>query len=146
MSVAATAKAYLVGRSGVLADLLPGVIVGYSPKRDSPREEVYAADVKGPVELVAFAGGDRVRRSEDLSFPLVVRVYKPGQETSETAEARADEIGDVIADYIAANWTLGGLTDLKKATVAAVELSGWTDDDGAGGVLILTVELTSYRS
>lgn len=146
MSVAATAKASLVGSSGVLAALLPGVVVGYSPSKNQPREEVYAGDVAGPVALVAFAGGQRVRRSEELTFPLVVRVYKPGQETSETAEARADEIGDVIGDYIAANWTLGDLAELKKTAITSVNLSGWTDDDGAGAVLTLTVELTSYRT
>jgi hypothetical protein len=146
VSVASTAKASLVGASGVLAGLLPGVVVGYSPSKNSPREEVYAGDVAGPVTLQAFAGGGRVRRSEELSFPLVIRVYKPGQETTETAEARADEIGDVIGDYIAANWTLGDLAELKKATVAAVALAGWIDDDGAGAVLTLTVELMSYRT
>lgn len=145
MSVGPAAKAYLVGKAGVLDGLLPGVIVGYSPSKNSPREEVYAGDVAGPVNLVAFAGGGKVARSEELSFPLVVQVSKPGQDTSETAEARADEIGDVIADYIAANWTLGGLTDLKKAAITQYQLNGWSNDDGSGAVLILTVELTSFR-
>jgi hypothetical protein len=146
VSVASASKAYLVGTTNALAALLPGVIVGYSASKNNPREEVYAGDVAGPVELSAMAGGARVKRSEDLAFPLVVRVYKPGQETSQTAEARADAISDIICDHIAANWTLGNITALKKATVVNYTLAGWTDDDGSGAVLTLTVELTSYRT
>lgn len=144
MTVVASAKARLVGTSGVLAALLPGVDVTYSPPRDIKRDLVYGGQVAGPVELAAMAGGTRVKRQEDLTFPLYVRVWKPGAKTAETAEARAAEIGDVIALYIAADWTLGGLADLKKASVSALDLDGWTDDDGAGSVLTLTIGLMSY--
>lgn len=145
MSVAASAKAKLVGANGVLAALLPGVIVGYSmPAKNIPRELVYAGSVTGPVELKAMAGGGRVKRSEDLTLLLHIRVCKPG-ETAETVEARAVEIGDVIATYIAGNTTLAGVADLKLARVTAVELDApWTDDDGAGSTLTLAVGLMSY--
>lgn len=145
MSVAASAKAKLVGTSNVLAALLPGVIVKYSaPVKDIPRELVYGGEVTGPVELAAMAGGARVKRSEELILQLHVRVYKLGKETTEASDARAVAIGDVIANYIAANWTLGDVPDLKKAVVSGVDLSGWTDDAGAGSVLTLAVSLSSY--
>lgn len=144
MSVAAAAKAFLVGKDGVLVDLLPGVQVTYSAPRDINRDLVYGGSVAGPVELKAMAGGGRVKRSEELALLLIVRTWKPGQSTSETAEARAVEIGDVIADYIAANWKLGDLPTLLKAVVTAVDLDGWVDDDGAGAVLTIAVGLTSY--
>lgn len=143
MSVAAAAKAYLVGRNSVLAPLLPGVQVTYSLPRDIKRELVYGGQVAGPVELKAFAAGGRVKRSETLTLALHVRVAKPNENTQD-ADARAVEIGDVIAGYIAANWTLGGLADLKLAQISGVELDSWTDDDGAGSLLTIAVSLTSY--
>lgn len=146
MSVVASAKALLLGESGVLAAQLPGVKVSYSdPSRDEPREAVYGGSVAGPVRLAAFAGaGGRVRRTEELTLQLHVRVYIPGKKTCEASDARAVAIGDVICNYIAANWTLGDLPDLKKATVDAVDLDGWLDDTGAGSTLTISVGLLSY--
>lgn len=153
MSVAAAAKARLVGADGVLAGLLDGVPVAYSaPTRDMPREVVYGGSVAGPVELAAFAAGGRVKRNEDLTLLLHVRVYQQGKRTAETAEARAVEIGDVIGNYIAQRWKLSNppsvddLPDLMKATVAGVELDSWLDDDGAGATLSIAVGLTSRLS
>lgn len=145
MSVVASVKAYLVGASGVLAPLMPeDVIVEYSePTRDLPRELVHAGTVVGPVELKAFSGGVRVKRSEDLTLMLHVRVYRPGQ-TRETTDARAVVIGDVITTYIAANPTLGGLAELKLAQVTGVELGGFTDDEGNCSTLDISVGLMSY--
>lgn len=145
MSVVSAAKTRLVGTGNVLAALLPGVIVVYSAPGDIKRELVYAGDAAGPVELATMAGGTRVKVSEQPSFPLVVRTWKPGTRTTEAAEARADEIYDVIINYLAANWTLG-VSGLLKATVTGYELTGWTDEDGSGAVLTLTVELTSQRT
>jgi hypothetical protein len=143
VTVVASAKAALLGASSVLEPLLPGVTVSYSPPRDLLRECVYGGQVSGPVELKAMAAGGRVKRSEELALRLYVRVWKPGGQTTETVEARAAEIGDVIALYIAANWTLG-LPELKSAAVTALDLDSWTDDDGAGAVLTMTVGLMSY--
>lgn len=145
MSVVSAAKTRLVGTGNVLAALLPGVNVVYSAPGDIKRELLYAGDAAGPVEIQAMAGGGRVKISEQPSFSLVVRTWKPGQRTTETAETRADAIGDVIIDYIAANWTLS-VSGLLKATVTGYDMAGWTDDDGSGAVLTLTVELTSYRT
>lgn len=150
MSVAAAAKAYLVGENSVLRPLLnpsPSggqVIVGYSASRDNPREEVYGGTVVGPVEPAAFAGGGRVRRAENLTLMLHIRVYKPGEKTTEASDARAIAIGTVIDQYLATkdNWTLGGL--VLRAGVAGVELNGWTDDDGAGSTYDLAIGLMSH--
>lgn len=144
MTVVASAKARLLGTGNVLDALLPGVTVSYSMPPTVPEQFVCGGSVAGTVELKAMAGGARVKRSEELSFPLLVRVRTKGAKTTETAEARAAEIGDVIALYIAANWTLGDVADLKKAEVSALNLDGWVDDDGAGATLTLTVGLTSY--
>lgn len=144
MSVVATAKARLVGTSNVLAALLPGVTVAYAaPVRDLPRELVYGGTVIGPVELAAYAGGARVKRTEDLTVMIHIRVYKPGA-TREFTDGRAAEIADVIANYVAANWTLGDLPELKKAVVAGVETDGWSDDDGSGSTYDMAIGLMSY--
>lgn len=145
MSVAASAKARLVGASGVLDALLPGVTVTYSPPRDLDREHVYGGfTVAGAVELKAMASGVRVKRSEDLTFQLYVRVWEPGAATTETTDARAVEIADVITVYIAANSTLGDLAELKLAQTSGIQLEGWVDDDGAGTTLTIAVALMSY--
>jgi hypothetical protein len=144
VSVAASAKAYLIGRSGVLVDLLKPVAVGYSLPREIPREVVYGGTVVGTTAVAAMAGGARVKRQEELTLLLHVRVWNPGQATAETAEARALEIGTTISTYLAGDWTLGGLAELKSATVAGVELDSWIDDDGAGATLNLGIALMSY--
>lgn len=145
MSVLVSAKAYLLGKTtGVLAPLLTGVTVTYSKSVESvPREWVYGGTVTGPVELKAFSGGVRVKQSEDLILMIHVRVHKPNT-TEETVEARAAAIKDVIAAYIAANPTFGGLAELKLAKVSGLELNSWTDDDGAGATLDIAVSLMSY--
>lgn len=147
-TVAAAAKAQLLGTSGVLAGLagMSGVTVSYTMPRDVPREVVYGGQVSGPVSLAAMAGGARIKRQEDLTLHLHIRVYKLGQATTEASDTRAAAISTVIEEYIAANPTLGGVTDLKKASVEAVELDGFVDDDGAGSTLTLTVGLLSYLS
>lgn len=145
MSLLASAKSYLIGSSGVLAAQVPaGVKVAYSMPRDVPTEVVYGGSVGGLVELAAFAGGGRVRRVENLVLMLHVRVYTKGRRDSEASEARAVVIGDTVAAYIAANPTLGGLTDLKVAKVAEVEMDSWLDDYGAGTTLDISVALMSY--
>lgn len=145
MSVAASAKAYLVGAQGVLVALLDPVKVGYSMPKEIPREMVYGGTVIGTTTLAAFAGGGRMKRTEELTCLIHVRIWTPGRgKSAETTEARALEIGTTISNYIAANPTLGGLAELKSATVAGVELDSWADDDGAGTTLDLGIALMSY--
>ena len=144
-SVAAAAKAVLVGESSVLAPLLPGVTVSYALPRDIPRQLVYGGSMVGPVELKAMAGGGRVKRSEDIALNLHVRVYLPNG-SAEVVEARAAEICDVITDYIAANWTLG-IDEMKSARVVAVDMGEpWIDDDGVGSTQTITVSFMTYKT
>ena len=142
--VAAAAKAALVGESGALAALMPpGVKVHYSLPRDILRDIVYGGQMAGPVELKAMAAGGRVKRSEDITLNLHVRAYLPNG-TTEAAEARAAAICDVITNYIAANWTLG-VDGLKAARTTAVDMGEpWTDDDGVGSAITVTVGLMTY--
>lgn len=145
MSVAQTVKAYLLGESGVLAPLLSGVTVGYSASPNVPMEEVYGGRVGGPVSLAAFApASGRVRRTEELTLMVHIRVRKKGQRTAETAEARAVEISDVITQYIALNPTLGGLAELRKAAISNVDYDSSPDDDGVTAFCDISVELMSY--
>ena len=145
-TVAAAAKAKLVGTNNVLSGLsgLDGVVIGYCMPRDLPRECIYGGKVSGPVELAAFRGGGRVRRKEDLTLLLHIRVHDKGQPTPETVEARAAEISTFVEEWIAANPTLGNLPDLKLAAVQAVELDSGLDDDSATAELTLTIGLMSF--
>lgn len=148
-TVAAAAKAKLVGTNNVLSGLsgLDGVIIGYSMPRDLPRECIYGGKVTGAVELSAMRGSTgRVKREENLSLNLHIRVHDKGQPTTETVEARATEIGLAVEDWIAANPTLGGVPSLKVAKVQGVELDSGIDDDSATAELTLTIGLMSFLS
>lgn len=147
MSVAAAAKAALVGTDNVLAALpaLAGVTVSYGLPRDVPREVVYGGALAGSVTLAAMRGSGRIKREENLSLQLHIRVRMPGQATAEAGDVRAVEIADAIAEYIAANPTLGGVADLLLASVEQVDMeSGAVDDDGVTSLLTLQVALKSY--
>lgn len=145
-TVAAAAKARLVGTSNVLSGLsgLETVTVAYDMPRDPPREVIYGGKVEGPVQLVGMRGGSRVKREENLTLQLHIRVYKPGERTTETAETRVAALSTIVEDYIAANYTLGDLADLKLASVASVDLDGFLEDDGATALMTITVALKSF--
>lgn len=145
-TVAAAAKARLVGTGNVLSGLsgMEGVDVAYDMPPTVPREVVYGGKVDGPVQLVGMRGGTRVKREENLTLHLHIRVYKLGEKTTETAEARAAALSTIVEDYIAANYTLGDLTDLKLASVTGVDLDGFLDDEGATALMTITVALKSY--
>lgn len=145
-SIAAAAKARLVGEDGVLAGLpgMAGVEVSYSMPRDPPRELVVGGRVGGPSEPIAMRGGTRIRRSEDLRLALLVRVHKPGEATAEATDARAVAIGTLIENYISANPRLGDtIADLKHARVVDIDLDSFAASQGYTSELTIQVALTS---
>ncbi len=146
--LAAAAKARLVGASNVLQGLtgMENVKVYYDPQRNVPREAIYAGDVGGSLQMVAMRGASgRVKYLGDLSLTLQVRVHQKGT-TTETTDARAEAIADLVIDYIAANPTLGGLTGLKKASVDSIQLSGWFEDESATSTVTLQIGLMPFLS
>lgn len=148
-TVAASAKARLVGANNVLSGLpgLAGVEVAYTMPRNVPRELIYGGKVSGQVELAAMRGSTgRVKRQENLNLTLHIRVHDKGQPTTETVEARVAEIAIVVENWIAANSTLGDLPNLKLATVESVEIDSGIEDDSATAELTLTIGLVSFLS
>jgi hypothetical protein len=146
---AAAARAALLGEAGLLQSLpgLDGVTVAYSLPREVPRELVYGGQVAGAARLAAMKGGaaGRIKREEDLSLQVHVRVHEPGRTTTEATDTRAVQIAAVIEEYIAGNPTLDSLPGLRLAAVEAVELDpGAVDDDGATSLLTLQIGLKSY--
>lgn len=146
---AAAARAALLGENGLLQALpsLAGVTVAYSPPSVTPRELVYGGQVAGPVGLAAMKGGagGRIKREENLSLQIHIRVYEPGQQSTEGTDARAVQIGAAVEEYIAGNPTLDDLPGLKLAAVEAIDLDpGALDDDGATSLLTLQIALKSY--
>lgn len=147
-SIAAAAKARLVGESGVLAGLsgMTGVTVTYTlPLNSIPREVVFAGKIGGQMELAAMKAGGRIKRAEELNMQLFVRVYEPGHRTTEVTDARAIAISTLIENYLAATPRLGGTpAGLKGCYVRATDLDGWVDDEGAGSVRQLTIGFMSF--
>lgn len=144
-TVAAAVKAKLLGTNNILAALLPGVIVAYDMTRDVPREIVHGgAPVTGPVTLSAQRAGTRIKREENLNTQIHIRVYEPGNQTTEATDARAATISAIVENYIAANPTLGDLTNVKLVAVEGLTLTGWLNDDGATSELSLALAIKSY--
>lgn len=109
------------------------------------REYLYAGKVSGPVQLAAMKGASRIRRQEQLSMPLHIMVSKPGEETTETAEARAVALGVYVEEAIALDPLLGStVTGLLKATIDDLDLDSGVDDDGAFADLIYTIGFMSH--
>lgn len=140
---AAAAKKALIDAIAALPGL-DGVTVSYSVPRDLKRECVYGGSITGPVNLAAMKGSGRVKREETLTLQLHIRVTEPGHDTTETTDLRAATLSTHVEEYLAANTTVGGVTNLLKATVDGVDLDGWTDDEGATSVLTLVIGLHSY--
>jgi hypothetical protein len=152
-TIAAAAKKQLVGTSNVLVAVLAGftgddaVKVAYDDPKDKPRRVVFGGQVAGPVQLSAMRGSARIKREENLNLNLFIRVYEPGHETTETTDTDAVAISALIENYIAANNTLGGVTDLLKASVEGFSLDSFlTDDGGATSIVTLTLSLHSFLS
>jgi hypothetical protein len=146
-SVAAAAKAKLVGTGNVLSGLtgLELFTVAYTPPtRDIPRLLIYGGKVSGPVQLAAMMGGTRIKRTEELNLTLHIRVFEPGHATSEATDIVAAAASTVIENYIAANPTLGGVASLQIAKVESYELEGWSVDEGSCSVVDLGINLLSY--
>lgn len=111
------------------------------------REYLYAGKVSGNVTLAAMKGGSgvRIRRQEQLSMPLHIMVSKPGEETTEAAEARAVALGAYVEEVIALDPLLGStVTGLLKATIDDLDLDSGVDDDGAFADLTYTIGFMSH--
>ncbi len=154
-TVAIAVKSKLVGTGNVLTGVLAGltgddaVVVAYDDPPDRPRRAVFVGNISGPVELAAMKGGPsgRIRREENLSLQLHIRVYEPGHRTTEVTDTDALVISALIENYIAANPTLGGVADLKTARVGGFGINSFlTDDGGATTHVMLTVGLHSFLS
>jgi hypothetical protein len=146
---AAAARAALLGENSLLRTLpgLAEVAVAYSLPGAVPRELVYGGQAAGAVTLAAMKGGagGRIKREENLSLQIHIRVNMPGQTTTEASDARAVEIGAAIEEYIAGNPTLDDMPGMLLAAVEAIELDpGGVDDEGATSELTLQIALKSY--
>jgi hypothetical protein len=133
VSVAASAKAYLVGKDGALKPLLPGVQVAYSRRGHEAR-----ARLRRPRSRPGRAEGVRRRRpGEAVRGPdAALHIRSTSRTTRETTEARAVEIGDVIAELHRRELDPrrpDGAEEGRRSS--GVELDGWTDDDGSGSIL-----------
>lgn len=124
---------------------LEGVTVdyGYVGKHDdATREYLYGSgNSDAGLALAAMADGERIKRTERATWALIIRVTKLGQETTQTADQRAAEIGAVVENYIAANWREGGAL---VVSFTGFNLNSWVDPDGAHAVLTYALTAESY--
>lgn len=113
----------------------------YVGKHDITEYVFFGDEVGGPMNLAAMKGGSaaRIRREENLTGSLHIRVRRKGQQTTQTAVQRACELGAVVEGLIALDPSLGGVTGLLKATVDNVACQSDVDDDGATAILTYTI-------
>lgn len=131
----------LTARLGVVGDW------SYVGKRHgAEREYLYFGDrVGGPMAAAAMAGGARFTRSEDLDFTLALEVFRSGEETTETAETDAIELGRQVEEYLAGNWTLGGdINGLLKVLITGMQLDSGVEDGNAFATLTYSLQLSSH--
>jgi hypothetical protein len=124
------------------APALTGVQVTYAFAGDSLREAIYLGKATWDTEPLAFRAGARMKRKEDLTVELYLRVMVPGGEPS-AAEARVVELGTVAEELIATDTTLSGATGLRMAQVRGGEMDHWTNDDGVIAGLMYRVDFLS---
>jgi hypothetical protein len=130
---------------------LPGledvnVAYSYSGKdHGSNRELIYFGDrCEGSMSAAAMAGGARYTRQENLPVQLHCVVVHYGEETTETVESRAVEIGAVVEEYLAGNWKLNDMPGLLKASITTLVLESDINDEAAAAVLTYTIQLESH--
>lgn len=134
---AVAARQALIAKITALAIVGNGggtVQVAYSwPGSKAEREVVHGGNpVTFEQNPLAFRGGGRVPRDEEVTVPVCVVVALPGGSVEET-DVRAAEIGGLIEDAVAADPTLTG--QLIIARIDRGDLDHDFNDDGAASVL-----------
>lgn len=111
---------------------------------DAAREYLYlGSKATATVAVSAMAGGARVMRAEDPKFSLTIVVRTPGKQTTETAEARAVELGTLTEEWIAGNWKTAEIPGLTHLVIGDMDLESGVDDDGAEAALTYTLQAHS---
>ena len=102
-------------------------------------------EISGPVELVTMRGGAALKRGESLSTLLHIEVQKPG-ESVKNNEQRACVLGTAFEGVLAANPSLGDLTNLKLAQITSFNMTSTSDDEYAITHLAYGVTFTSHNT
>lgn len=124
-----------------LQTALPGVQVLYSWNGDAERECIYLGDAEFTQAYLAFAGGGRVPRTENVSAVVHVSVVEPGG-TEEDTEVRAAEIGTLLEHALAGNPTQTAAA--LNFRVTGGDLVSGSDDENAISVLSYEVLAESH--
>lgn len=140
------AKKALIAKIAALdlgGDQAGGVQVAYSwPGRNAEREVVHGGLATFDQNPLAFRGGGRCPRQEDVTVEIHVAIAIPGGK-EEDVDTRAVEIGTVIEEAVAADPTLADAPNLKIARVDGGELETGFNDDGASALLTYRIILKS---
>jgi len=141
-TVAAALRAALVD---ALDPLLDPVNVHYGSPGDLGRTETVwmgsARDDATDSSQRVGALGVPVRRSEELHMDLVVEVMS--KTTARASEARAVALGLIFEEYLAANPTIGGVTNLLWCIVEGMELDTAETADGPRTMLVYQLRALS---
>jgi hypothetical protein len=142
---AAAAKAALITKIRALSGL-GDLQVSYSyPGRTTDRDLVYASRISGTVALSTMRGSGRIKRIEDPVLQLHIEVVRPGEDTTETTEARACAIGAGIENYLAANPTLeDAVTGLLLVAVQGFDIESYVDDESSITTMTYQILLKSH--
>lgn len=121
---------------------LGGVQVVYGwPGRAMDRECVHGGRTTWDTATAALHGGDRY----SVTVEVHVVVELPGGQVEDT-DARAAEIGQILAAAVADDPSLGGTDGVLDVAAAGGDIDHGTDDDGSTSVLTLRVRVDAYPS
>ncbi len=111
---------------------------------EAEREYLYLGSrASGSVAVSAMAAGGRIMRAEEPTFSLAIAVRMLGVETTETAEARAVELGTLAEEWLAGNWKTADISGLTSLVINSAELESGAADDGADALLTYTLQANS---
>lgn len=129
--------------SGTADSDLYQVQVDYAWNGQAERERIYLGPVQIEQEFAALGrAGGRVSRDEWAVVSVFIEVMRPGATVQETDE-RAQELGTVLEELVAANPTLDDVSGVQYGGVAGGELDYELTDDAVASVLELRLRFRS---
>lgn len=131
-----------------LADVL-GIDFDWSyigKRHGAAREYGYFGDrAGGPVTPAVMAGAARYTRAEDIDFTLALEAFRPGEETTQTAETAVVDLGRQAEEWLAGNWTIGGdIPGLLKVLITSYQLDSGVEDGNAFATLTYSLTASSH--
>jgi hypothetical protein len=143
------ARIALIAAIGDLSGL-DGVSVSYSYVAKyadlGNREYIFGGPKSdAAIALSAMQDSGRIKRDEEPTWSLHLRVVKPGQTDTQAGDERVVALGAEVENYVAANPRLDlTVTGLRLCKITGFTLQSWTDEKQSYSELDYSLLFDSY--